>query len=87
MASYKVRWKSSALKELKSLPSEVIARVIREVDGLGNDPFPDGIRKLAGTERTYRIRVGDYRIVYSVDGDQLIVEIIRVRHRKDIYRR
>lgn len=87
MDSYKIEWKRSAVKELEKLPRKTLARVIEAVDDLGHDPYPDGVRKLAGAERTYRIRVGDYRVLYSMFDDQLIIEIIRVKHRKDVYRR
>jgi mRNA interferase RelE/StbE len=53
---------------------------------LSNEPFPHGVKKLIGSEFSYRIRVGDYRVVYEVFEKRLIVEIVRVRHRKDIYR-
>ena len=53
---------------------------------LAKDPLPHGSHKLAGSERTYRLRVGDYRVVYEVFSDSRIVEVQRVRHRKDVYR-
>lgn len=87
MDSYKIEWKRSAVKELEKLPRKTLARVIEAVNDLGRDPYPDGVRKLAGSERTYRIRVGDYRVLYSIFDDQLVIEIIRIKHRKDVYRR
>jgi mRNA interferase RelE/StbE len=86
MASYRIEWKRSAVKELKRLPVEVIARIVKAVEGLSANPFPAGLVKLAGALTTYRIRIGDYRVVYSVDESVLVVEIVRVRHRKDVYR-
>jgi len=86
MASYKVVWKSSARKELRRLPKGVILRILETVEKFSEDPFPSGFRKLLGSNHTYRVRVGDYRIVYSVRSSILIVEIVRVGHRKDIYR-
>ncbi len=53
---------------------------------LANDPFPRGVRKLVGSEFSYRIRVGEYRVVYEVFESRLLIEIVRVRHRKDAYR-
>jgi mRNA interferase RelE/StbE len=53
---------------------------------LSNEPFPHGVKKLVGSEFSYRIRIGDYRVVYEVFESRLIIEIIRVRHRKDVYR-
>ena len=86
MASYKLFWKRSAEKELRALPRDVIAKVILAADALSENPFPSGARKLVGTDNIYRVRTGDYRLVYRVEGEQLIVEVIRVGHRKDVYR-
>jgi mRNA interferase RelE/StbE len=86
MGSYSVEWKRSALKELRDLPKEAVSRIVDAVEELSSEPHPQGSRKLVGTDHTYRIRIGDYRIVYSVWASQLVVEIIRVGHRKDVYR-
>ncbi len=86
MASYKVEWKNSAYKELQKLPRPMIKRVVEAVDDLAVNPYPSGIKKLIGSDHSYRIRVGDYRIVYEVVEDKLIIHVIRVRHRKDVYR-
>ena len=60
--------------------------MLESVETLAENPYPVGVRKLEGAEFTYRIRVGDYRVIYEVYNDVLIVEVIRVRHRKDAYR-
>ncbi|MCB2262712.1 MAG: type II toxin-antitoxin system RelE/ParE family toxin [Candidatus Thiosymbion ectosymbiont of Robbea hypermnestra] len=86
MASYSIEWKHSAKKELRKLPDYMIRKVILSIDGLSKNPIPKGSRKILGTEHTYRIRVGDYRIVYSLDSGKLVVEIIRVSHRKNVYK-
>ncbi|MBK6794650.1 MAG: type II toxin-antitoxin system RelE/ParE family toxin [Anaerolineales bacterium] len=86
MASYKIEWKNSAYKELQKLPRPMIAKVVAAVSDLANDPFPHGVKKLVGSELSYRIRIGDYRVVYEVFENKLIIEIVRVRHRKDVYR-
>ena len=86
MASYKIEWKNSAYKELQKLPHPIITRVVAAVSELSNEPFPHGVKKLVGSEFSYRIRVGDYRVVYKVFENRLIIEIVRVRHRKDVYR-
>jgi mRNA interferase RelE/StbE len=86
MASYRIEWKASAGKELKRLDRSAVPRIVEAVGRLAKNPFPQGCRKLKGSGETYRIRVGDYRIVYKVVQDCLIVEIVRVRHRKDVYR-
>ena len=85
MASYSIEWKKSAVKELRKLPKKVITRILAAVETLTANPRPDGVRKLTDTESTYRIRVGDYRVVYNVYDRRLIVEVIRVRDRKDAY--
>jgi mRNA interferase RelE/StbE len=85
MASYRVEWKRSAVKELKQLPKDVVARILRAVGQLPANPYPSGIRKLVGSESSYRIREGDYRVLYSIVSSTLIIEIIRVGHRKDVY--
>lgn len=87
MGCYKVEWKNSAKKELKRLPRQVIAKVISAVEKLPDNHYPAGSKKLVGTEHTYRLRTGDYRIVYSIQNDRLIIEIIRVAHRKDVYKK
>ncbi len=86
MASYSIEWKHSALRELKRLDRSVVSRIVERVDELGENPFPAGVCKLRGAERTYRIRQGDYRIIYDVLADKLLVVIIRVRHRREAYR-
>ena len=63
MDSFRIRWKASAIKELRSLPAKVVARIVAAVGALATDPHPPGSRKLAGSEHTYRIRQGDYRVV------------------------
>jgi mRNA interferase RelE/StbE len=85
MASYRIEWKPSAVKELKRLPRETIPRIVSAVGELASNPFPQGVVKLKGTNYTYRIRVGDYRIVYTVENVVLRIEIVRIR-RRDAYR-
>lgn len=74
-------------KEFATLPRQVRERVIRAVRGLSQDPRPRGVRKLAGEMRgAWRIRVGNYRVIYDIDDDQQIVIILAVSHRRDAYR-
>jgi len=86
MASFQIEWKRSALKELQKLPRQTIPRIVSAVGDLSENPFPPGIRKLVGSEHTYRLRVGDYRVIYNVFQSKLTVEIVRIRHRKDAYK-
>ena len=86
MASYKVVVKSSAERDLRSLPKSAIGRVYKWFEALQADPFPSQAVRLIGTKTRYRIRVGDYRIVYDVDKTLKQVTIHYVRHRRDVYR-
>ena len=85
MASYQIEWRNSARRELRRLSPAVVARVIAAVAALADVPRPTGCRKLRGSEHTYRIRTGTYRIVYEILEGRLVVEIVRVRHRRDAY--
>jgi mRNA interferase RelE/StbE len=87
MASYRIEWKDSARKELRKLRREVIARVLVAVEGLSEEPRPSGCRKLQGANRTYRIRIGDYRVVYSIEDERLVIQVVRVAHRSAVYGR
>ncbi len=87
MDSFRIRWKRSAAKELGKLPKEVIPRVVTAVERLADEPFPAGARKLAGSEHSYRIRIGSYRVIYDVESAALIIEIVRVAHRRQVYDR
>lgn len=87
MASYNIVWKRTAQKELRKLPKEAIAKIVGLVENLAENPYPSGTRKLAGTEHTYRLKTGNYRVIYNVSKSILIIEIIRIGHRKEIYRK
>jgi mRNA interferase RelE/StbE len=87
MASFNLQWRSSTKKDFRKLPLREVQRVLAEVELLAENPFPHGSEKLAGTEHTHRIRVGDYRVIYEVFAGSKIVEVQRVRHRKDVYRK
>lgn len=86
MASFEIRWKRSAGKELKKLPQSAIGRILPVVEALATDPTPVNSLKLSGAEHTYRVRIGDYRLIYNVLNRILTIEVIRVGHRKDVYR-
>ena len=87
MASYNIVFKPSVEKDLRSLPKSVIARVLRQIEVLGKNPFPRQSVKLAGAEQLYRIRVGDYRVVYAVDKEDKEIMVHYIRHRREVYRR
>jgi mRNA interferase RelE/StbE len=86
MASYKVILKPSVEKDLRVLPALTRKRVFQRIEALEDNPCPRGSLKLAGAEQLYRLRVGDYRIVYTVDRGSRHVIVYYVRHRRDVYR-
>ena len=86
MDPFEIHWRTSATKELRRLDRQVIPRILTVVEALAANPFPSGARKLQGTEHAFRLRLGDYRIVYEVVENIRTVVIARVRHRKDAYR-
>ncbi len=85
MAKYKIEIKRSASKELNSLPNKEIKKIINSINQLIENPRPINSKKLSASER-YRLRVGDYRILYEIEDLVLIVYIIKIAHRKDVYR-
>lgn len=87
MACYRIEWKQSAEKELRQLSKDVLARVLEAVAGLADNPTPPGSHKLSGAEKLYRVRVGEYCVVYSIHASVLVIEIVRIRHRRDVYRK
>lgn len=87
MGSYNVAWRSAARRELRNLDRVVIQRIVAAVDDLVENPFPAGTRKLRGSYNTYRIRVGDFRILYIVNSSEKSVIVTAVGHRRDVYNR
>ncbi|MGH2605016.1 MAG: type II toxin-antitoxin system RelE family toxin [Anaerolineales bacterium] len=86
MASYRVLLKPSVEKDLRPLPKRAVRRLVARIEALAADPFPRGSAKLAGAEALYRVRVGEYRVIYGVDSRAQVVLVHYVRHRKDAYR-
>jgi len=84
MENYKIEIKKSAAKEIRKLPKNDINRIVEKIQMLGSDPRPSGCKKLSGDEK-YRIRIGTYRILYSIHDNKLVIFIVKVGHRKDIY--
>jgi mRNA interferase RelE/StbE len=83
---YQVKFKSSAAKEFRKLPSGIKERIRQAVNQLTENPRPSGVVKLKGEDRLFRIRIGEYRIVYEIDDSAKLVRVTRVRHRQDVYR-
>jgi mRNA interferase RelE/StbE len=86
VANYKIEISSSAEKSLKKISKKDLAKIVEAILVLSITPFPEGSRKLAGEDGTYRIRQGDYRIIYEVEGKKLLILVLKIGHRKDIYR-
>ena len=85
MAQYKIFFKKSVEKDLKSIPARDLKKILRKIESLQLNPRPTGSEKLTGLER-YRIRQGSYRIVYSIQDFELTVWVVKIGHRKEIYR-
>jgi mRNA interferase RelE/StbE len=85
MAGYEIFFRESVWKELKKVPKADLKKILSRIEQLGNDPRPMGCEKLTGLE-LYRIRQGNYRIVYSIQDNELTVWVVQVGHRKDVYR-
>ncbi len=83
---YRVVVERSAEKDLRRLPLDVRFRVANALRSLANDPRPIGSRKLAGTRHDWRIRVGDYRVIYEIADSIRVVRVYRIRHRREVYR-
>ena len=86
MARYSLEITRTAEKQLRKLPADARRRVARAMVALGDDPYPPGSRKLMGHDDVFRIRAGVYRLIYSVSGRRLVIIILKIRHRKDVYR-
>ena len=86
MDEYSIVFARSARKELGRLGEPLVSRVLRRIEALAHIPRPDGCRKLQGAANLWRIRVGDYRVLYAVDDAKQIVDVIAIRHRSDAYK-
>ncbi len=85
MAKYKIQVKKSAKKELGKIPKNELLEILEKIKSLSNDPHPTGSIKLTNQEK-YRVRMGNYRMLYKVEDNFLTVFVVKVGHRKDIYR-
>ncbi|CAN2039572.1 mRNA interferase RelE/StbE [Candidatus Magnetomoraceae bacterium gMMP-15] len=87
MKKYEIQFTKSAAKEFRLLPLKVRHRIASIIDKLQDAPYPDSVRKLRCHKYSYRIRVGNYRIIYEIHDNICLIKIVRVRHRRDVYRR
>ena len=86
MARYELRVKPSVAKDLRGIPKADVRRILARIEALREDPPTPGCEKLAGGPELYRVRQGVYRIVYTIDDEQVIVAVVRAGHRGDVYR-
>ena len=85
MSSYRVALAASAEKELHGLPAQAIVRIVTRLEGLASAPRPPGCKKLKGGDNEWRIRVGDYRVVYEINDKARTVDVTRIAHRREAY--
>lgn len=86
MSTYQVTFARSARRELEDLPQSLAARILARIEALAENPRPHGCRKLQGPSQLWRIRVGEYRVVYKIDDKDLILDITVIRHRREANR-
>jgi len=86
MPDYQIVFSRTARKELEILDNELVRRILRKIESLATNPRPPGCEKLKGQENLWRVRVGDYRIIYTISDNDRIIDIALIRHRKDAYR-
>ena len=86
MADYTITFARSARKELEKLPADIAGRILRKIEALAANPRLPGVIKLQGSKNFWRLRVGDYRVVYSTNDFSRAVDVAVVRHRRDVYR-
>ncbi len=83
---YEVFLEHAAERDLRKLPAESFYRIVPHIKNLAENPRPSGCRKIAGSKKDWRIRVGDYRIIYEIDEKAKVVRVMRVRYRREAYR-
>ena len=85
MGKFELIFKQSVAKDLRQIPRKEVARILKRIEALRVEPRPPGVEKLSGQEK-FRIRQGVYRIIYEIRDDKLIVVVVKVGHRRDVYR-
>jgi len=85
MARYELRVRPSVAKDLRGLPKDDVTRILARIEALRDDPRPPGSEKLSAQER-YRVRQGNYRIIYGIEESEVVVEIVKIGHRREVYR-
>ena len=85
MEPYKIVFKKSVAKDFKKIPKKDISKILKVIRSLATDPRPHGVKKLSGQER-YRMRQGNYRILYAIEDAQLVITVVKVGDRREVYR-
>jgi mRNA interferase RelE/StbE len=85
MAKYSLSFKTSVAKDLRQIPKRDVQNILKRIEGLADDPRPSGSEKLSGQER-FRVRQGTYRIIYEIKDQELVITVVKVGHRRDVYR-
>jgi len=85
VGNYTVELKPPARKELEALPDDLLARVVHKLESLAGNPRPTGCRKLRGYKDQWRVRVGDWRVIYIIDDKAKLVSVTRIGHRREVY--
>ena len=86
MASYNISWKKSTKKDLKKIPQQEVIKIINAVMALSDKPKPPGSTKLTGSTYTYRIRVGNYRVIYDIHDEEIRIEVVKIGPRGSVYK-
>jgi mRNA interferase RelE/StbE len=84
--TYRIEFAKRAAKQFSALPKNERTRIAEKIDALSSDPRPVGIKQLAGSEGLYRLRIGSYRAIYTIKDDRLLVLVLKIGHRRDVYR-
>lgn len=85
MESYKITFKKSVSKDLRKIPKKDVLRILKAIKALADDPRPPQSKKLSGQEK-YRLRQGNYRVLYSIEDEKLIIQVVKVGNRRDVYK-
>jgi mRNA interferase RelE/StbE len=83
---YEVLLERSAERDLKALAADILHRIIPRIKDLSQNPRPSGCHKITGSKNDWRIRIGDYRVIYEIDDRRRLVKVMRIRHRREVYR-
>ena len=85
MASYKIAFKPSVKKDLRGIPRHDVERILNSIEGLSEDPLPQNVRSLTGRD-AFRLRVGEYRVIYTIDNEEVVILVIKIGHPGGVYR-